>query len=463
MHGILVSVLLLTWPLIVLGMFARMVPRKAVTWAFVLAWLFLPWASLKMEGLPAYTKMSATCYGVVLAILTFDARRLLTFRSGWIDLPMVIWCLCPLASSLSNSLGWHDGASGMLGQIVSWGLPYFIGRLYFRTWGEIRELAIAFFIGGLVYVPLCLIEVRMSPQLHTWVYGYFQSTFAQTYRMGGWRPTVFMGHGLMVGMWMCMTGLVGIWLWQGRALPRTIGQSPLAWTLVPLLVTAVLCKSTGALMLIAAGLAALYACSLLRTKALLWLLVLLPVAYIAVRGGGIWDGGQLVSISGDLFGGERGDSMKTRVRAETLLAEKAMQQPSFGWGRWGRNRVNDEGGYDIAITDGMWIIFMGVNGLVGLSAWVALMLLPPAIVLWRIRPGLYATPEYAAPVALAVVSILFFIDCLPNAMFNPVYLLSCGALASVGRQRVGISLVRTSRRTATTHAMVPLKPEIGCE
>ncbi len=89
----------------VLVLFAVMPPRRAVIASFVGAWLFLPLVGYALPGLPDYTKMSATCYGVLLGMLLFDGARLFQFRPSWIDLPIVVWCLVPLASSISNGLG----------------------------------------------------------------------------------------------------------------------------------------------------------------------------------------------------------------------------------------------------------------------------------------------------------------------------------------------------------------------
>src|SRR5439155_21163091 len=98
------------------------------------------------------------------------------------------------------------------------------------------------FIGGLVYVPLCWFEVRMSPQLHVWVYGVRHHAFVQQMRDGGYRPMVFMQHGLMVAMWMAMTSLIGCWLWKAKTI-RQIGDVPM-YVLVPaMLLTVYLCKS----------------------------------------------------------------------------------------------------------------------------------------------------------------------------------------------------------------------------
>ena len=70
-------------------------------------------------------------------------------------------------------------------------------------------------------MPLCLYEIRMSPQLHYLVYGFYPSFFGMSVRFGGYRPTVFLQHGLAVGMWMTSASLVGVWLWYSRASRRS--------------------------------------------------------------------------------------------------------------------------------------------------------------------------------------------------------------------------------------------------
>jgi hypothetical protein len=50
-------------------------------------------------------------------------------------------------------------------------------------------------------------------------------TSQQTMRFGGWRPTVFMEHGLMVGMWMSMAAMIGLWLWWTGTLKRVCGNA----------------------------------------------------------------------------------------------------------------------------------------------------------------------------------------------------------------------------------------------
>ncbi len=119
--SILVPLVMFGWIPVVLILCALLPTRRAVIASFVIAWMFLPEYQYHIQGLPAYSKMSATCGGVLLAALFFDISKLLSFRPSWIDLPMVVWCLCPGASSLSNGLGLYDGVSAAFAQTVTVG------------------------------------------------------------------------------------------------------------------------------------------------------------------------------------------------------------------------------------------------------------------------------------------------------------------------------------------------------
>ena len=119
-------------------------------------------------------------------------------------------------------------------------------------------------LGGLIYVPLCLFEIRMSPQLHSILLRFLAARRHGDTRFGGWRPSVFLECGLELGLWMTATCLVGFVLWhQGRQ--RRVYGLPVLPLLFVLLVTTVLCKSTGALALLVMGLGCWAAGRHLRT------------------------------------------------------------------------------------------------------------------------------------------------------------------------------------------------------
>src|SRR5574341_1743461 len=97
-----VPLLLFGWPVAALLLFMVMRPRRAVIASILVAFLLLPIAGFKVPGFPAYSKITATCLSAMLGVALFDTRRLLAFRPGWADLPMALWCVCPIFSSLSN-------------------------------------------------------------------------------------------------------------------------------------------------------------------------------------------------------------------------------------------------------------------------------------------------------------------------------------------------------------------------
>lgn len=438
---------LLGWIPAVFMLFALLPARRAVIAAFVLAWLFLPIAAITFTGLPDYTKVSATSVGTLLAALLFDGGRLVRFRPRWFDLPALALVVSGAIASLTNDLGFYDAASVLLNYAIGWGIPYFLGRVYFSDLEGIRELAIGVFLGGLVYLPFVCIELVMSPQLHRWVYGRHIQDFVMTYRLGGWRPTVFMQHGLAVAMWMTGASVCGVWLWASGSLKRLFNL-PMNGLVPALLVVTVLCKSINGITLLAGGLGALLVVAVMRTRLALVLLVAAAPSYMLVRTLGLWDGSQAVELVSSILGEGRAGSLDFRLRHEAILLEKALERPVFGWGGWGRSRVRNEAGEDISVTDGLWVISFGTTGLFGLSALTLIFLLPLLLLVWYHPPPHWLHPALAAPAALAVLLALYMLDNLMNAMVNPIFTMASGGV-------LGLQALRNTR--AASHA-VPLKP-----
>jgi hypothetical protein len=445
-------IVMLAWIPVVLFLFSRLPIQRALIISFLIAWLLLPMGEIKLAGIPNYTKMSATCYGVLLATFIFDFQRLGQFRPHWIDLPMMLWCLCPSVSSLTNGLGPYDAVSATLAQIVTWGFPYFLGRLYLGTFKGLQQLAIAIVWGGLIYVPLCLIEIRLSPQLHMWLYGFYPQSFDQTFRYGGFRPIVFMEHGLMVGTWMMTATLLAFWFWRAGSLQATLrqfaqGTPPKAkvqreplWGVsfaifLGLLVTFVMVKATGAYFLLVLGIAIVLGMRWWQTSLPLLLVVVVTSGYLTFNAmGGMTPTAikQISTVATRFTNVERASSLVFRLDNEAKLSEKARQQPLFGWGGWGRSRIYDEFGKDIAVTDSLWIITFGNFGTVGLVAWMGALLSPVlAFVLMRYPPNTWWHPQVLPAAVLAIGLVLYVMDCLVNSMVNPIYTLIAGGIAGL--------------------------------
>jgi hypothetical protein len=280
-------------------------------------------------------------------------------------------------------------------------------------------------------MPLCWIEMKMSPQLHRWLYGYHQHAFNQQKRWGGYRPMVFMQHGIACAMWMATASIIGTWLWMTGALKRVF-HIPLYLLVPPLILTALACKSAGALILLLIGLGIFYWVRLFKNALPLLALIAFIPAYVGLRASATWSGQNLVNAARQVFSDERARSLQVRLDAENLLTEKALYKPAFGWGRWKRNRVFNEKGKDIAVTDGMWVIVLGQAGFTGLTAISTAILLPSVLYWWRCRPKWWMHPMAAPGAAFAVLLPLHMVDNLWNAMLNPIYVLVIGGLMALG-------------------------------
>lgn len=167
------------WIPAAIWLFARLQARHAVIAGFLLSWMFLPQYTYTITGIPNYSKVSAMTYGIMLGTLLFNRAAFSRFRLHPLDIPLALWCAIPFLTSLSNGLGAYDGVSVTVGRLTMWGLPYFIGRLYFYDRTSLTELAFGIFLGGLVYIPFCLWEVVMSPRLHRIIYGFHPTTLAR--------------------------------------------------------------------------------------------------------------------------------------------------------------------------------------------------------------------------------------------------------------------------------------------
>ena len=426
--SVIVQLALLGFVPFAVALFAFLPPRRAVLAGFILGWLFLPVAGISLPGLPDYTKQTATSAGPLLGVLLFDSVRLLSWRPRWFDVPMVVWCTVPLVTSFTNGLGPYDGMGGVVRAVFNWGVPYVLGRIYFGDLQGARALAMGIVVGGLLYVPLCWLEIRLSPQLHKWVYGYHQHQFAQSRRGGGYRPTVFMQHGIAVGMWMTAASLISAWMWHRSGARRFAGMS-MGWVVAVLWGTTIMVKSLGAFALLIGGIASLKASTWSQRTAPLVAVMAVALAYTAVRTTGLWDGSHLVEVAHSIAGQQRADSLSFRLRNEGVLVERALQRPIFGWGGWGRNRPEESP--EKTITDGMWIIAFGQNGLVGLAAFVGFLVAGYVLMLRHVPVAMWAQPAWAAPAALAMLLALVLIDNLFNAHTNPIFLLAAGGLPGV--------------------------------
>ena len=285
-------------------------------------------------------------------------------------------------------------------------------------------------IAAVIYVPFALFEIRMSPVLHSWLYGYSQHPdFLQTLRGGGFRPMVFMVHGLALARFFLLGTCAAFIL--GRIGGRVFGVpgKALGWCLLLVLI---LCKSLGAFMFAA-----------LAVPLLLWgrpklevrigmVLALFAGLYPLLRTWELIPTEQIVSFLTSLVGEDRSGSLGFRFVNENLLLKKAREHFLFGWGQNGRNLV--PAGWDgVAVPDGYWVVQIGIIGLIGFIATFGPVVIPLILMPSRLK-AVGSIPQRKLLSGVALALGLVALDWIPNGLFSPYPYLIAGALAGASRE-----------------------------
>ncbi|MBM3973796.1 MAG: hypothetical protein FJ301_06810 [Planctomycetes bacterium] len=414
---------------------SRRAAPLAVAQAVVVTWLTMPLLRIDMPGLPDLDKETLIGCSTLAGVLLAGRRQGARIGASPCDVPMICLCLAPIGSSLANDLGVFDGLSSALRYFFTFGLPFVIGRIIFVDAAAVGALARTLALGVLCYLPAVLFESRMAPQLHMWVFGMPGRVGWETVDVYGplrWKPSVFLQSPLELTLLMGI-GFLAVYWTRVTTSARRFGPLTIGWASRLAFFATLMGKSLGGFTLTIVGLAALRATRALRHPIIIALLLTVAPLYISLRASGWWDGMSLIEFLRENVSVRRAESFLTRIDNENILVAKALEQPLFGWGGWGRNRVFSEEGIDISVTDGLWVILLGINGWTGLCSWLALVTSChlPILRHWR-RAG--ASRVADGPILWAmVVVILHSIDSMANAMTNPIYYMLMGALVSVGQ------------------------------
>jgi hypothetical protein len=488
MPNVFAYAMLLFWPLVALWLFKRLPRSEALIWTLVAGYLLLPVkTSIDLPLLPPLDKSTSPAFGALVMCLAgvgFAATRrrgraasagaepqaaVESERPGWLPTSplgkglVFLVVLGPLASTLLNSdqinfsyggfvkgMKLYDGLSAVLSHAVLI-VPMLLARKYLVSTQDHRLILRILMLAGVAYSVPMLIEVRLSPQLNTWIYGFFQHSFAQTYRFGGYRPFVFLDHGLVVALFTAMVFLAAAALW--RVAPRNNrGRALLAMLWLAFML--VMCRSVGSLAL-GAALAPMILILGRRTQILLaTIIAIFVLLYPAIRGGGVITAPTAISVVEKLIPSKAG-SLEMRLTNEDSLLERAAKRPVFGWGPWGRSRIyDDETGKDLSVTDGAWVIIIGEFGWAGYIGAFGLLTLP-ILSLFRLRADPALTLETSA---LTLILSLNLIDLLPNSGLTPITWLVAGSLLGRAEQVLAERSSRLSQRHQARRAISAAAP-----
>jgi hypothetical protein len=436
-----------SWPIVAWRLFAKMDKGAALCWCIFGGLLLLP-AKVKFDLplLPAINKHSMPVFAAValLFILSRQSgpaaqRAPATHLPGWLPrsrpilLLFVAGMIGVVMTAFTNSdrliygptrisgLRPYDAVSMLLVYLVAL-LPMLLGRKYLASPEQHKTLLKVYCLAMLAYSIPALWEIRMSPQLNVHVYGYANG-WKQHVRYEGYRPLVFLNHSLWLGMFTSSAAIAAL------AMSRIAEPSKRSRYLllgIYLLAVLVLSKTITALLI-----------ALLLIPVVFLLGVRLQLLFAACIAGIVLlypmlRGADLVPVDAILAKAEsidtkRAQSLGFRLRNEDQLLEKARERPLAGWGSWGRNRVYNEEGVDISVTDGTWIIQIGSNGWIGYVARFGMLTAPLILIFWR-RKAYGITRETSL---LCVIISGNLIDLIPNSALMPVTWLMAGAL--IGR------------------------------
>lgn len=453
---------LLIWPILTIVLFKKLPPGRALMGTIIAGYLFLPEppAAFDFPLLPPFTKHNLPAFTAVLCLFfMYGLRGSILPESKGGKILVLTFVLSPVFTALSNMEPVFYGEVGLPGlgprDAIALSIqnflilaPFLMARQFMSQAEDQRDLLMALVIGGLAYSVLMLIEIRLSPQLNYWVYGYYQHLFGQTFRFGGWRPVVFLYHGLWVAFFL-MTAVVSAWaLWRFDEKVSKVKFLLLAGYLT---ITLVLAKSLGALIFAALLLPLVFFASRIAQVKVALVIATLAVGYPILKGADLVPQERLLAKA-TAIDPDRAGSLQFRFDNENILLDRAYQKPLFGWGSWGRNHILDPfTGIILTVTDGRWIITIGQYGWIGFLAEFGLILLP-IFLIWR--EGVSFRRDLISPFVapLSLILAINLLDMIPNATLTPLTWLMAGALTGYAEQ------LKQKRMTQGPRILMDWKP-----
>ncbi|WP_156317385.1 hypothetical protein [Cypionkella psychrotolerans] len=443
--NILAYLMLFVWPMLSWQMWNRLDPARALIWTVLGGYLIMP--PLTVINFPIIPDLDKTTIPNLIAwyCALYVVRDKISFLpEGRMGKALILmYILSPFATVLTNTdalyfgagyvqgMKIYDSAAAVANQFIAL-LPFFLARRYLGTPEGMRAVLEALVLAGLWYSVPMLIEARFSPQMNVWVYGFFQHDFFQTIRQGGYRPVVFLPHGLWVAFFALMCLLAA--LVRLRDTPAEVRPKALVIVLY-LAFMLYICKSAG-VVVYALCFAPLLLLASWRVQVLVaGVLALVVISYPILRGLHLVPLQQILDFANG-FSADRAGSLQFRFDNEEELLARAQEKSLFGWGGYGRAFLHDPiTGQMTAIADGYWVIVMGTYGWLGFIAEFGLTGLP-LLILGREALSRFAPPFSRYTAGLALILAANMVDLLPNATHIPfTWLMAGGLLGEAERMR----------------------------
>lgn len=432
-------------------------PIEGGIWVFLAATLFLPERTeIDFPLVPAIGKHQLAAVlalwivwlrkpSALRAVPPFrgvESLMLLFFVGAVLQVPAntepVVWEAWP-DNVVLMPLTYKDAVSNILDRALTYWLHFYLGRVVVQSSADLRIFLKTIVIAGFIYSFLSFIEQLMSPQLHIWIYGFHQHVFSQAKRMGGWRPTIFLVHGLNVALFMLTAANAAVTL--ARINYKALKYAPRSLAIYQCVHVALM-KSTGAIIFAMATLPIAARSTPRAQLKLCWALAAICAIYPASKVLDVFPRDAIQEWMNANIPAERAESMETRFFNDEVLSSRGRERMWFGWGGFGRMEVFSPYGKQITIPDAQWIVLFGQMGLCGLITFFVVSLWP--VFLASRSLVRFTDPSDRIMVAgLAIMSITHTFDMLLNSMQNGLPMYLAGALLGLTE-----ALLRVSRGRA---------------
>ena len=138
------------------------------------------------------TNSRSQIWPLVIGCIFVAQRRLKIFHGiGLPELLILTLIVTPFVTSAMNTdpidiglrilpgIDYYEAASARVAAMLVM-IPFFLGRQFLRNSNDPQHILRVLVVAGLAYSVPMLIELRMSPQLHNWIYGYHSSGFVMS-------------------------------------------------------------------------------------------------------------------------------------------------------------------------------------------------------------------------------------------------------------------------------------------
>ena len=467
---------LFSWPLVAWMMYRRMPLERAFVWTIIGGYLILPPATeVDLPLLPPIDKLAIANLSAFFLTITVGktkvellprswAARILVLIFVFMTIPTILtngdtiiidapfMDVGPMESTLKVLPGMvlREVISFSSIQIIIHLLPFLVAHSVLASPTGRRELLRALMIGGLIYTIPSLFEIRFSPQINIWVYGFFQHNFQQMIRGFGFRPIVFLPHALWLVFFLVNSAIAAAAL--SRTEPGEKRNKHL-YAVFWLMAVIVLCQSMGSTIYMLLLVPFIFMSTEAGRMRAALMMVILALAYPSLRNAGLIPLDDLVEMAGR-FSADRAQSLGFRFDNEEVLLQHAHERLIFGWGGWGRNLTFSEwDGTQEVIPDGRWILTVGTYGLVGFFAEFGLLALPVYLI-WLRRKHPPEGDDLTHAGTLALLLGVTLIDMLINSPIVPYVWMIAGALVGTAERAKVVN-----RGTRAVHSpKIDIKP-----